>query len=1024
MRMVAALLIFLSLPAAARSPQYQRAVRLFWQGRTEESVALYEKALRRDPDNAAILTDLGLALGRLGRANEAEVRFRRAIEREPQRWYAYANLADLLSTLEARFERRDEIAALLTEAILRQPPGARVGRVGLSIALARFERSVGRTGEARRWLESLQDEELTALDRDGRLRLLDALAADERARALEDWPEPAVDDAARAALAGAERLRASGAHAEALRAAAPLARAWPTWRAPRWLRARSLHALGSMDEAARELSVLVRLSPTHAAGWRLLGEVLAAEGGLLEADRADEALRQALALEPSWVDLWRLRAKMALRRQRPADALRFIDRVLLDPAAAKDHAAELRTLTQQARARLAAAGAPTQPPPRKADPSAEARDLLKRAQELIARPDSDPAARAETEERARELLQQAVHEAPAFVEAAATLYSLTSVVPAASVQALWDDGPALLDLAAQVGRIHAAPRPPLAPAQPEGGEKITTAQLVRPWIERAVELNAPEALWVRTGLLAAAGDRTRALEDLVRYVSLQQPLHLEQAKQLRASLTPLPRADPAQVQALLKLVEEKPAEAQAELSLRCDRPPKKLGEVEVARLLALGRIEEFRGDLKAALACYRAATQRDPIPREALQRLAQVAARADPTLLEPFLHQLEAASAVGLPPADWALARRLDAEGRGDDALLRLDRFLGSAAPDDPARARAAAVRERILSARDAEQKAQRRQLLLLLAAAGLVLLGSLLVFFHGSTVEGALRARPSLFPAVARAVAGIRHDVLKHRASVLGALADPAFSDAARADVARSFLSPEPLSQGVAAIYEQLRHAARAQGLALRRLGREPLFGPLCRDLARAEEWLRKGSGRFDAAGMDNRLRELHGDRLASLLKLGPRTRLDAPALSSWIRDVEAELRRTGGPWSSPALQLPGMEVEFPVERSALATIFVNLLRNAQAAAQGVDGRVLVRLGEERDAAGRKVVILSVGDSSPRELTLEAIDTREPGRGLAIVRDLTREWHGHLVVRPEAGPWKKSVGACFVAPGAQIVRA
>jgi len=46
----------------------------------------------------------------------------------------------------------------------------------------------------------------------------------------------------------------------------------------------------------------------------------------------------------------------------------------------------------------------------------------------------------------------------------------------------------------------------------------------------------------------------------------------------------------------------------------------------------------------------------------------------------------------------------------------------------------------------------------------------------------------------------------------------------------------------------------------------------------------------------------------------------------------------------------MKGMEVEFPVERGALSTIFANLLRNAQAAAEG--GEVIVRLGEERDAA------------------------------------------------------------------------
>jgi signal transduction histidine kinase len=130
--------------------------------------------------------------------------------------------------------------------------------------------------------------------------------------------------------------------------------------------------------------------------------------------------------------------------------------------------------------------------------------------------------------------------------------------------------------------------------------------------------------------------------------------------------------------------------------------------------------------------------------------------------------------------------------------------------------------------------------------------------------------------------------------------------------------------------------------------------------------------------------------------------------------------VKRGGSGWTSPSVLVQGMEVEFPVDRDALATIFANLLRNAQAAA-APDGRVLVRLGEERDAAGRRVRVLLVGDSAESDLTIEAIESRESGRGLAIVRDLTREWHGHLVVRPENAPLRKAVGACFpdTFPGA-----
>ena len=72
------------------------------------------------------------------------------------------------------------------------------------------------------------------------------------------------------------------------------------------------------------------------------------------------------------------------------------------------------------------------------------------------------------------------------------------------------------------------------------------------------------------------------------------------------------------------------------------------------------------------------------------------------------------------------------------------------------------------------------------------------------------------------------------------------------------------------------------------------------------------------------------------------------------------------------------------------------------------------MRVERERDVTGRQVVSLLVGDSAAATLTLEAIEGRESGRGLAIVRDLVRQWRGHLVIRAEAPPFTKVVGACF----------
>src|SRR5204863_6493221 len=98
---------------------------------------------------------------------------------------------------------------------------------------------------------------------------------------------------------------------------------------------------------------------------------------------------------------------------------------------------------------------------------------------------------------------------------------------------------------------------------------------------------------------------------------------------------------------------------------------------------------------------------------------------------------------------------------------------------------------------------------------------------------------------------------------------------------------------------------------------------------------------------------------------------------------------------------------VDFPIEHDALAAIFTNLLRNAQEAVAGQeDGRVIVRVDRSRDVTGRQEVSLALGDSARAPLTLEAIEARESGRGLAIVRDLVRQWRGHMVVRSDSIPF------------------
>lgn len=901
------------------------------------------------------------ASGQSSAPSSLERSYRRAISLKPSRWQPYANLAQLLAEAPDRWDRADEILALLQRGLASVPAAA---QPALSLRIADFERSVGRIAQAKARLAALQEANPRS-DVARRLReLADGIGEEERARAIEDWPEPQVAEAPRAALAAAEARLEQGDAREALAASEKLCAEQPAWRGARWLRARALEAMGRVDEEARELRILTQLAPSHAAAWRRLGEILAQQGGLFEADRADEALRQALALEPSSIELWLLRARVAIRQGRAQDAQRALER-FERAGGASPEVARLVALAR-AQAGLAATAQEERPALQPREPSQQARALFQRAA-------SAPP------EMARQLLQEAVDDSPGFVDAVGALFALGAGVPEKTVQALDQDGPGLLELAARLRRAGSG------------------AALVAPFLDRAVQLGAPEALHARAALRLEQGDRAGALEDLLAYAASPRPDHLEEARALRAQLVPPARDDVSALQARLRLVEDRPEAALAVLGGRCTPGSPS------SRLLALGEVREFSGQLREALECYQLAGD------VGLPRLARVAARSPDARAVP---ELQRAAGRGVPAALWALARIDLDQRKPDQALPLVERFLATAGPDDPGRADARAAREQILKTTTAATEARLRKRVAAALGAAALLAALASSFWGGATIERALRRAPRLFPTAARAAAEVRHDVLKHRASALGML------PSCRADVARALLSPEPASQAVARRYQELRKTARAQGVSLRRLSREPVFGPLVRDLARAEDLLREPSGsEAELARLDERLRQLHAARLSSLLRLGPRTRLDAGAIAGWIRDVEAEMRRGGSSWTAPSILLQGMEVEFPVERGALSTIFANLLRNAQAAAQG--GKVIVRLGEERDAAGRDLTVLLVGDSAPGGISLESIERRETGRGLALVRDLTREWQGHLVVRSEEPPWKKAVGACFPAPPA-----
>jgi tetratricopeptide (TPR) repeat protein len=539
------------LRAAARG-EHEQAMERLKDGRTEEAAELFKAALAHDPGNAGYATDLGFALGRLGRRAEAETLLRGAIEKDPHRVYAWVNLAEIYADDPTRWERRDAIVAFLEKGldVLKED---RDRRFNLVLGLANFERAIGRTAAARTRLKPLlaidADPPLSRAQRKRVLDLLESLALDDRAHALEDWPRPDVPRGDVAQANEAARALDTGRGDGVLALADGLVQRYPTWPRALVLRARALEAAGRVDEAARDLEVAVNLAPSNAQAWRMLGKILARHGGALEAERADDALRNALTLEPGWTDLRELRAQLARRRT---------------------------------------AGQTEARPGRVTIPSDVARALYQQAEEWIRV--GDPVGLG------RELLDQALSDSPGFVAAAVSSYALTGKLPAATLEALKNDGPGLWALASGVRKLGQS-------GGGSGGKKAASNDdveaLVRPLIDRAVALDVQDARFARAIARAATGDRAGAVADLTAYVAREpNPEHLAEARALRAEIedraSPRGDAQPSpQLLARIRLLEDKPEWALRALGGPCTR------DVPADRLVALGLVNEYADHLHA-----------------------------------------------------------------------------------------------------------------------------------------------------------------------------------------------------------------------------------------------------------------------------------------------------------------------------------------------------------------------------------------------------------------------------------------
>ena len=758
-------------------------------GRIEEAAALFAAALAHDPGNAGYATDLGFALGRLGRRAEAETLLRGAIEKDPHRVYAWVNLAEIYADDPTRWERRDAIVAFLEKGL-----------------------DVLKEDRDRRFHLVLGPRELRARHRANRrgARAAQAAAGDRRR------PAPVARRSASACSICWKPWRSTIARTRWRTGPGPTSPGRTPRRPPR---PRAPSTADTATACFRSPRRLVQRYPTwaaraRAARARLRGRRARRRGGARSGGR-----RQPGAVERAWrgarsARSWR---STAARWRRSAPTRRCATRSRWSRAGPT--CASCATSSRGGAPRASTEARPG----RATVPSEIARGLYQQAEEWIRV--GDPVGLG------RELLDQALADSPGFVAAAVSSYALTGKLPPATLEALKNDGPALWALASGVRKLG------------QTGKKAATSDdveaLVRPLIDRAVALDVQEARFARAIARAATGDRAGAA---------RRPDRLRRA---RAE----PRAPGRGAGAARRdRGSREPARRFAALAASCWRAS------ACSRTSPSGRCA--RSAARARASCRpivwsrsawststpigwrrrASATRwpRRPAARRAPRRsrARRTSTRGCPTrsCARPIAARSARRPAARIGAAEWALARLAEAEGDRTDgarahraragarrSAARPTATSGSRRPRAarPSVSPTACARTRTRAATAAPERARR-------SSAPWPPLPACSRAGAGAAARSRARcaAAPRCFPEVARAVDELRHDVLKHRASVLGLLADAERRRATRSSA--TMTEPRPTSVVVATIYDRLTQAALGHGVTLRPLAREPVFGAL----------------------------------------------------------------------------------------------------------------------------------------------------------------------------------------------------
>ncbi len=289
-----------------KSPQvwYLLGMAVLSQGRLEDALPPFRRALEFDPRMAPALFNLGFALERLGRLDDAIDAYRRTLAVAPKLADAYNNLGNVLQKLK----RHDEALAAYDQAIALMPQ------------ITHFWMNRGNALRDRERLDEAVESYRKALELEP--NLINAYVSQAHTLVLLKRYEESVavcqraierrPDFCDAHMGMADALRHLGRHEEAVAAYRRVAELRPDDVSIYKNIANVLHETLRNEEALATLQEALRINPGYDSAFNLMA------GVLLDLGRHDEAFdvyRRGLQLDPDGLFLMHSNYLLALNYQ-------------------------------------------------------------------------------------------------------------------------------------------------------------------------------------------------------------------------------------------------------------------------------------------------------------------------------------------------------------------------------------------------------------------------------------------------------------------------------------------------------------------------------------------------------------------------------------------------------------------------------------------------------------------------------------------------------------------------------------